>query len=268
MSTGCLCVGGAYQNFAGPEDGKIGDRLVVTPHNAWDLLPSRRVSLGNGGVYLKAKLGPKKAKTLAVRGVRPTWDTKLTLPYDGEQLLDLCMCRKLRGRPNEVLGISKVVLRDLPVGQFCTDMKLEHPTDGPAGFIRLSLRLESADGNPLAAPIPRGSGNSPLPRVQAEAKGAPGTDASRMSADERRALALSAAEMRREVSESRGIGDQERARELMQRKQREEYVGRITEWHCRHSQDPPIGLQLASLEQLQAMWAKLQNQERELPRDV
>mmetsp|Transcript_3056 Transcript_3056/g.7379 ORF Transcript_3056/g.7379 Transcript_3056/m.7379 type:complete len:143 (+) Transcript_3056:84-512(+) len=78
-----------------------------------------------------------------------------------------------------------------------------------------------------------------------------GADASAPSADELRKRALEAAERR--VAAPPGVSRQ-KAAELRERREKEELLGRLTEHYYRQKLDMPMGLNLASVEQLRKHW--------------
>mmetsp|Transcript_121915 Transcript_121915/g.237100 ORF Transcript_121915/g.237100 Transcript_121915/m.237100 type:complete len:161 (+) Transcript_121915:78-560(+) len=77
-----------------------------------------------------------------------------------------------------------------------------------------------------------------------------GADAN-LSPEERRQRALEAAEQR--SLNVPGLS-REKAAELRDKQQREELLGKLTEHYTKKRKDPPMGLNLASLEQLRQHW--------------
>mmetsp|Transcript_3846 Transcript_3846/g.7749 ORF Transcript_3846/g.7749 Transcript_3846/m.7749 type:complete len:164 (+) Transcript_3846:88-579(+) len=75
-----------------------------------------------------------------------------------------------------------------------------------------------------------------------------------LSAEERRQRALEAAE-RRQV-EVPGVSKQ-KAVELRERQQKEELLGKLAEHYRKKKMDPPMGLNMASLEQLRHYWEQV-----------
>eukprot|EP00929_Paragymnodinium_shiwhaense_P092913 TRINITY_DN5295_c0_g1_i1.p2 TRINITY_DN5295_c0_g1~~TRINITY_DN5295_c0_g1_i1.p2 ORF type:complete len:173 (+),score=58.94 TRINITY_DN5295_c0_g1_i1:122-640(+) len=72
-----------------------------------------------------------------------------------------------------------------------------------------------------------------------------------VSKAELRRRALAAAEKRQETLP--GIS-KEKAKELSEQQRREDLIGKLREHYARTKREPPLGLQLASLEQLKRYW--------------
>jgi len=325
----CFGLTKAYQSFSeNADDLTTDERIVVTPHGAWGLFPSQRWPLGGNGIYCKAKLGGRKAKTMGVEGPDPTWDTPLVLPYDGERTVQLMVSCHHRGRPNEVLGACSLSISAILAGgpgPYTTDLTLRNgPQSTTAGVLSVTARLEtpaSASGSAAGAAVPsppRRGGSTPSAGPTTPSR--PSSGGARVSyppvppsgahvvagegqrlvfqntpptvhvvdltprsscsdeerkidpsscetptdaqSEERRQLALEAATRRQEASEARGIGDPSRAQALKDRAMREQILGRIQDRCAILREEPPMGLNLATFEQLQATLQRL-----ELPRD-
>lgn len=81
-----------------------------------------------------------------------------------------------------------------------------------------------------------------------------------MVATDKRTAVLEAAEKRAAANASRGIGDKNRIAEMDNNAKRQELLGKITEWYLLTKKtDPPVGLRLASLDQLKAHMAALRS---------
>lgn len=256
----------SYKSFSGPlEEDPGGDHLVVIPHAAWDLVPHKRWSLSGNGIYFKVKLGQKKAKTSGVKGPNAAWDTTLSLPYDDERTAQMIVSHHFHDRPNVVLGSTTVVLTQLPPEGLNTDLPLDGVgpgTKGRAGFVSITIKLRGHGTSVPPALDPSNSYPSyqqPSPTYrQVRLRAHDGSALPALEpAEDRRAAAAAAADQRRIAAESRGIGDPARLREVQERQQREELLGRIQERYALLREDPPMGLQMASLDQLQAVWKRV-----------
>jgi len=258
-------------------------QLVVVVHRAWGLQEkSSPWPLGGDGVYFKMKLGNRKVKTVGKPGPEPRWESQLVLPYCGEDTARFIITRHYTGRPNNVLACASLALGCLPSHPLQTDLPLLNSANRPlpGGGVSVTVSLElgaSAVALPGAGPvlangssIPTRSTSSP-PRVQSNTLsvsqgGRPlssrGTDKAE-SAEDRRAKAIAAAEQRQAAAEQRGIGDATRAKEMQERRQREELIGRIHEKCAAMRIDPPMGLAMASMDQLQNALKNLQGPKRE-----
>lgn len=69
-------------------------------------------------------------------------------------------------------------------------------------------------------------------------------------ADDKRAAQLAAAEKRAVVNANRGLGSPAKGLELNESAKRQELIGRIQAHYRSVNRDPPMGLNIASLEQL------------------
>lgn len=256
MPAFCLPFGKGYQNFSDllGDDAFARDRLKVRPHSAWGLRPSQQWPFGSGGIYCKAKLGTKKAKTHSSWGPEPSWDGDLLLPYDGERIVYLTVMCHFRGRTNEVLGSCSFLLSGIPPEGLLTDLTLRGPQSIPSGFLSVSIKLElagssqelglsassiralstgvlatnlSADGRPhvvagAAAPVTWGrTANAAAPVLhdltlddEEPGERAPALASGPESADARRQRAVEAAARRQASLENRGIGDLARVKAL------------------------------------------------------
>mmetsp|Transcript_123366 Transcript_123366/g.245620 ORF Transcript_123366/g.245620 Transcript_123366/m.245620 type:complete len:167 (-) Transcript_123366:110-610(-) len=84
------------------------------------------------------------------------------------------------------------------------------------------------------------------------------TQCDQVSPEERREKALVAAHRRQ--AEVPGLS-KKAADELRERQQREELLGKLTEHYARKKKDAPMGLNMASLEQLRQHWTTIQQQQ-------
>mmetsp|Transcript_98590 Transcript_98590/g.190377 ORF Transcript_98590/g.190377 Transcript_98590/m.190377 type:complete len:181 (+) Transcript_98590:55-597(+) len=84
------------------------------------------------------------------------------------------------------------------------------------------------------------------------------TQCDELSPEDKREKALSAAHRRQ--AEVPGLS-QKAAKELRERQQREELLGKLTEHYARKKKDAPMGLNMASLEQLRQYWSTIQQQQ-------
>eukprot|EP00930_Biecheleria_cincta_P093069 TRINITY_DN83220_c0_g1_i1.p1 TRINITY_DN83220_c0_g1~~TRINITY_DN83220_c0_g1_i1.p1 ORF type:complete len:297 (+),score=53.79 TRINITY_DN83220_c0_g1_i1:41-931(+) len=259
----------SYKSFSGPNDDDASDdRLLVTPHAAWDLTPHKRWSLSGNGIYFKVKLGQKKAKTSGVKGPNAAWDVTLSLPYEGERNAQIVVSHHFHDRPNVVLGSTTVMLTELPTEGLSTDLPLDGVgpgTKGLAGFVSITIQLRRHDSSaPASEPSMAYPSYQESSLVYPDPLPGPSGVNYGPSADDRRAAAAAAAEHRRIAAESRGIGDPARLREMQVRQQREELIGRIQERCAVLREDPPMGLQMASLDQLQAVWKRVRGPQEQL----
>ena len=78
-----------------------------------------------------------------------------------------------------------------------------------------------------------------------------------VSPEERRALALSAAEARQQQNATKGGISKKKAKELDERAMRDELRGKIENWCKMHKEEVPLGLGMASIQQLKDTWARL-----------
>jgi|LauGreDrversion4_2_1035121.scaffolds.fasta_scaffold25800_3 hypothetical protein len=69
-------------------------------------------------------------------------------------------------------------------------------------------------------------------------------------ADDKRAAQLAAAEKRAVVNANRGLGSSSKGAELNEAAKRQELIGRIQAHYLSTNKDPPMGLNMASLDQL------------------
>ncbi|CAJ1390566.1 unnamed protein product [Effrenium voratum] len=67
--------------------------------------------------------------------------------------------------------------------------------------------------------------------------------------DRRRELAAEQAEKRQDEHLARGVGDSSKVKELQERGQKEELIGRLEEQYARLGEEFPISLRLANLQQ-------------------
>jgi len=84
-----------------------------------------------------------------------------------------------------------------------------------------------------------------------------GTEGARISQDDAKEKALAAAEARQKENENRGLGSESKAKELKEKHEKEELVGKIKAWYELKKEEAPMGLGLASVEQLRATYQRL-----------
>jgi len=77
------------------------------------------------------------------------------------------------------------------------------------------------------------------------------------SKEEARRKQLAAAEARQRESENRGLGSESKAKELKEKNEKEDLIGKIKAWYELRKEEVPMGLGLASIEQLRATYARL-----------
>ncbi|KAF4657330.1 hypothetical protein FOZ61_006351 [Perkinsus olseni] len=71
-----------------------------------------------------------------------------------------------------------------------------------------------------------------------------------MTAEEKRQAAAEAAERRMKENQGRGLGSSEKAAQMTEAAKKQELIGRIREYYAARRLDPPLGLNLASVDQL------------------
>ncbi|CAD7938292.1 unnamed protein product [Amoebophrya sp. A25] len=100
-------------------------------------------------------------------------------------------------------------------------------------------------------------GSQPLGngQVLGSAGGAPGSP---QSAEERRRLQLQAAEARARQSAGRGGVSEKRAKELEEQQVKEDLIGKIQAYCAMRKKDEPLGLRLATVDQLRDTLRQLQ----------
>lgn len=266
-------LGGVEDRDGFSEDGKQGTVCVKTVA-AFDLPGTTGRQAFCQGLYCKAKLGArKKAKTSCVPLTPdPAWNESLSLPWNGEVRLRLVVMKRFRFRRNKVVGECGLALTCIPPGGLSTDLQLCAPGQDSkkVGLLSISLEVPSKCGSgclddPMEVPPYSWDGSGIEPEPEATSTGRPdfsrGRQEQHIGAEDNRARqrerSLEAAEKRQRDSQNRGIGDPNRARQLNERAQREELLGRIHARCQMLGEEPPMGLQMASMQQLQAVWQRL-----------
>ncbi|CAE7376352.1 unnamed protein product, partial [Symbiodinium pilosum] len=106
----------------------------------------------------------------------------------------------------------------------------------------------------VTSPAPRPQMATTIGRSQAEAS-EPISEAER---EERRRMAALKAEQRLDEKMARGVGDVEKVKQLQEKNQRAEILGRLEELYARLGEELPMGVRLADLKKLKELQADAQ----------
>jgi len=116
---------------------------------------------------------------------------------------------------------------------------------------------EKGKALPGRAPIQGTSGSTQKAKAKAIGGGNILGGAKVESKEDARQRQLAAAEARQKENENRGLGSESKAKELKEKHEKEELVGKIKAWYELKKEEAPMGLGLASVEQLRATYQRL-----------
>mmetsp|Transcript_32318 Transcript_32318/g.67607 ORF Transcript_32318/g.67607 Transcript_32318/m.67607 type:complete len:133 (+) Transcript_32318:58-456(+) len=106
----------------------------------------------------------------------------------------------------------------------------------------------------VTSPPPRPQMATTIGRSNADAS----EDISEAEREERRKMAAAKAQQRLDENMSRGVGDKEKVKQLQEKNQREEVLGRLEEQYARLGEELPMGVRLAELKKLKELQADAQ----------
>eukprot|EP00397_Hematodinium_sp_SG-2012_P048691 GEMP01055897.1.p3 GENE.GEMP01055897.1~~GEMP01055897.1.p3 ORF type:complete len:133 (+),score=33.85 GEMP01055897.1:47-445(+) len=117
--------------------------------------------------------------------------------------------------------------------------------------------------DPYRSPAPKQAAPRPQGNAKPSIDGGSGQmlgGSQPLSKDQAREKQLAAAEARQKNNEHRGLGSTERATELKEKAEKEDLIGKIKAWHDMKNMDAPMGLPMASLEQLRATYDRIRKE--------